>query len=81
VHIGLQPVDGGTRLQLQVSDDGTGLPAGFELGRTRSLGLQLVSDLARQLQGQLEMTSSGPGARFAVTFSMDHGSTAEADRL
>jgi two-component sensor histidine kinase len=42
-----------------------GLPAGFELARSKSLGLQLVADLVRQLQGTLE---TGPGATFTVTF-------------
>ncbi len=55
--------DGQTRLG--VSDDGVGLPADLKTRRSHSLGLQLVGDLTRQLQGALEV---GPGAAFAVTF-------------
>jgi PAS domain S-box-containing protein len=53
---------------LQESDNGVGLPADFEGRRERSLGLQLISDLSRQLGGRLEI-SPGPGARFTLTFT------------
>jgi len=55
------------QVQLEVSDDGAGLPPDFESRRSRSLGLQLISDLARQLGGHLDI-GSGPGAVFGVTF-------------
>jgi len=50
---------------LRVSDDGIGLPADFENRRLQSLGMQLVSDLATQIGGALDI---GPGATFTVTF-------------
>ena len=58
-------------VRLRVGDTGIGLPDDFETRRSASLGLQLVSDLARQLQGELEV---GPGAAFSVTFRprLDH---------
>lgn len=52
---------------LEVSDDGVGLPADFEARRARSLGIQLISDLARQLGGRLDV-GPGPAAVFRVTF-------------
>ncbi len=55
---------------LRVSDSGIGLPDDFEARRGQSLGLQLVSDLARQLGGTLE-TGSGPGAVFVVSFAVE----------
>ncbi|MBX3749281.1 MAG: transporter substrate-binding domain-containing protein [Opitutaceae bacterium] len=55
------------RVQLEVGDNGTGLPADLDERRQRSLGLQLVSDLVRQLQGTLEAGAAGPGARFVIT--------------
>ena len=68
ILVELQPVDGGL-LRLSVSDTGVGLPADFESKRRQSLGLQLVSDLAKQLGGPLEITGGpGTGAVFAVTF-------------
>jgi PAS domain S-box-containing protein len=48
---------------LTVSDDGKGLPAGFDIATVSSMGLQLASTLAQQLGGQLEAGSSG-GAWF-----------------
>jgi len=54
-------------VRLTVSDTGIGLPADFEERRGRSLGLQLVADLARQLSGGLEI-DSGPGAKFSLSF-------------
>lgn len=64
VRVSLQCVDA-QRWRLQVSDNGVGLPADLEQRRGSSLGLQLVSDLALQLGGQLEI-GPGPGAQFAV---------------
>ena len=64
-------VDGGpASCCLRVSDSGIGLPDDFEARRGQSLGLQLVSDLARQLGGTLE-TGPGPGAVFVVTFAVE----------
>jgi two-component sensor histidine kinase len=59
---------GGEDLRLCVRDDGIGVPGDFEARRDRSLGLPLVGDLIRQLQGRME-TASGPGSTFEVTFS------------
>lgn len=53
-------------LLVRVRDDGVGLPDGIETV-SRSLGLQLVSDLARQLQGRLII---GPGSSFEVRFQL-----------
>jgi two-component sensor histidine kinase len=46
-----------------------GLPADFESRRDKSLGLQLVSDLARQIGGILEF-GPGPAAVFIVNFEV-----------
>lgn len=52
---------------LSVSDNGCGLPENFAARRQQSLGLQLVSDLAKQLKGELQIHSAG-GTRFALNF-------------
>jgi PAS domain S-box-containing protein len=55
-----------------VKDNGVGLPADFDVRRTQSLGLQLVSDLARQLGGHLDVQATdGGGAYFCVVFPLD----------
>ena len=61
--------DGGDCL-LSVVDDGPGLPPGLDLEDPDTLGLQLVSNLARQIHGGLE-SSSQDGARFTVRFPPD----------
>jgi PAS domain S-box-containing protein len=58
----------GTALRLEVSDDGIGLPAGFEVGKAMSMGFQVVTALIAQLDGVLEVVS-GAGALFRLTFA------------
>jgi len=67
VTVGLQPAERAGWWCLSVRDNGVGLPPDFEVRRALSLGLQLVSDLARQLGGQL-VIDPGPGAAFSVVF-------------
>ncbi|MGB7052651.1 MAG: ATP-binding protein, partial [Acidimicrobiales bacterium] len=46
----------GTVLRLEVCDDGAGLPEGFDLDESQSLGLSIVRDLVRsQLEGTITM--------------------------
>ena len=50
IQIDLEPLGGG-RHALRVTDNGVGLPPGFDFGRADSLGLQLVRSLTQQLNG------------------------------
>lgn len=75
---GLQPRGGTVRLslaatgpgvfRLEVSDDGIGLPASFELPRADGLGLRMITSLARQLDGTLAVAAADGGAAFVVEF-------------
>ncbi|HXW33268.1 MAG TPA: histidine kinase N-terminal domain-containing protein [Acidimicrobiales bacterium] len=50
----------GKRLRVEVRDDGRGLPPGFDIERTTSLGLSIVRDLVKsQLDGEIAMESDG----------------------
>jgi PAS domain S-box-containing protein len=51
---------------LEVADDGAGLPADFDMEKSRGLGLMLVRMLARQLDGSVECIRDGK-TRFIVT--------------
>lgn len=55
----------GDWLVMIVADDGIGMPTGFDIKKTDSLGLQLVESLIEQVQGQLEFDSKN-GTRFIV---------------
>jgi two-component sensor histidine kinase len=57
-------------ISLSVKDNGVGLPPDFDLEQSRSLGLQLVSTLARQLDGSIEIFRSG-GTTFRVSFALE----------
>jgi len=50
---------------LSVSDNGIGLPEGFDLDKASSLGLKLVHSLAEQLRGRV-MLARGPGTAWTI---------------
>jgi two-component sensor histidine kinase len=52
---------------IRVQDDGNGLPSDFDHRQSNSLGMQLVSMLAEQLGGSLEVDVSA-GTCFTITF-------------
>jgi two-component sensor histidine kinase len=53
---------------LKVSDNGVGLPPGFDIEQVQSLGLKLVNFLAKhQLRAKVEV-STGKGAGFVIRF-------------
>ena len=56
-----------SRWLVAVEDDGIGLPAQFALGKTESLGLDLVSILATQIGADVEV-SRDHGTSFRLTF-------------
>jgi two-component sensor histidine kinase len=55
-------------LHVEVSDQGIGLPDGFDIDQPQaSLGFKVVAGMVRQLQGQLTVTSNKPkGAHFLL---------------
>ena len=55
------------RVRLSVRDTGPGLPEGFDVRASSSLGLQLVTTLTRQLRGRLDTRNDG-GAVFELDF-------------
>lgn len=65
VSVALAHKDGAA--SLTVSDNGPGLPPGFDPAGSRGLGLQLVLALTSQLKGNLSWVNDG-GARFSVVF-------------
>ena len=58
---------GEAEFQLTVRDNGVGMPQHIDLQHLESLGLELVTDLARQLNGTVEF-ARGEGTEFRVRF-------------
>jgi two-component system, sensor histidine kinase PdtaS len=56
------------RLRMEISDDGRGLPTGFDWRKSRSLGLSIVNTLVAEMEGsfQLGPREAGPGTRAVV---------------
>jgi PAS domain S-box-containing protein len=52
---------------LTVSDNGVGIPDGFDVSRTETLGMQIVYLLSRQLRGTIEVRNEN-GASFRIRF-------------
>jgi len=52
---------------LIVADDGVGLPKDLNVEATDTLGLQLVNDLTKQIQGRLELERT-KGTVFKIIF-------------
>ncbi|OUJ72147.1 histidine kinase dimerization/phosphoacceptor domain -containing protein [Hymenobacter crusticola] len=44
--------------ELTITDDGVGLPPGFDLKRSRSLGMVIIKGLSRQIDGQLAVSTA-----------------------
>jgi len=58
----------GKGYEFTVSDDGIGLPAGFDFRNARTFGLQLINGLAtHQMRGTVEL-QPGPGTSFVIRF-------------
>jgi two-component sensor histidine kinase len=68
LRISLSSGDGGA-VRLSVSDDGVGLPRGFDFTKTESLGLQLVCGLVTQLRGTIELGKDA-GTEFRIEFRL-----------
>lgn len=65
VHVAVGQGDG--TMRVTVRDGGRGLPEGFSIEGTQSLGMQLIANLTRQLRGSISAENQG-GAVFTLTF-------------
>lgn len=60
----------GEMVRAVIEDDGVGLPEGFHPDVVRSLGMQLIVQLTRQLRGALTFGSTAEGTTFRLTFPL-----------
>lgn len=72
VHVKLrsQPADadGNVEAVLDLSDNGAGLPEGFDLGQSESLGLTVATQFSQSLDGSLNLTNAPEGGTLARLF-------------
>ena len=66
IHVRLTRQDAGTAL-VSVRDDGIGLAADFDLTKSKGLGMQIVTGLAKQLGANITRTIQGEGNEFVVS--------------
>ena len=59
--------------ELRFADRGRGLPSGFNLGETKSLGLKVIMGTARQLGGSVEISRLEKGTEFLIRLPADIG--------
>ncbi|MDH5736899.1 MAG: ATP-binding protein, partial [Gammaproteobacteria bacterium] len=59
----------GCSYRLVISDNGIGLPKDLDLSKSASMGMEIVSILTKQLEGNL-IYGGTEGARFEITFPM-----------
>lgn len=57
----------GGRLAISVDDAGEGLPHGFDLDATDSLGLRIVATMVRERGGEVSLTRRQPGTRAQIS--------------
>lgn len=55
-------------LYLTVRDNGIGLPKDFDLNKCKTMGLQIVQILVKQIEGKITIINN-PGANFTISFS------------
>jgi two-component sensor histidine kinase len=68
VHVA-QP-DADTAL-VSVRDDGVGLPPGFEIGKSKGLGMRIVAALAKQLAAAVTQHTGADGTEFALSVPLE----------
>jgi PAS domain S-box-containing protein len=69
IRVGLFSEPDGATVVLSVADDGVGIPDDVDLGKTSTLGLQLVTLLSDQLGGKIAMRRSNP-TEFVLSFAI-----------
>jgi two-component sensor histidine kinase len=71
IRVDAREIDG--HLLVEISDEGVGLPDGFDINHPRkSLGFRVIVGLVRQLMGELVISKNMPrGALFTIRFPLD----------
>jgi PAS domain S-box-containing protein len=68
IQIGFHKIPEPEGFELTIGDDGTGMPSGFSPENCKTMGLQIVQILVKQLEGELHLEGP-PGTLFKIFFS------------
>ena len=68
ITLSLKKIDAGA--VIEVSDNGIGLPEGFDISNIDSMGLKLVNILVKQIDGNFKIESKN-GTRCQVEFMIE----------
>jgi PAS domain S-box-containing protein len=68
ICICLKKEEKGNCFSLSVKDNGRGFPEDIDFRETESLGLQLVINLVDQIEGSIELNTTGEGTEFRIRF-------------
>ncbi|MDB5395253.1 MAG: hypothetical protein JWM91_2759, partial [Rhodospirillales bacterium] len=69
-HCQIGVTQSGDRLELTISDDGPGLPEGFDPQAQNGLGMRMVLSLVDQMEGNLVAKPSSKGAWIVISLPM-----------
>ena len=71
IRVDAREIDG--HLRVEISDEGAGLPNGFDINQPRkSLGFRVINGLVKQLMGEMKISKNMPrGTLFTVKFPLD----------
>ncbi|MDB5397497.1 MAG: hypothetical protein JWM91_5003 [Rhodospirillales bacterium] len=72
-HCQIGVTQSGDRLELTISDNGPGLPEGFDPQLQNGLGMRMVLSLVEQMDGELTAKPSAEGARFVISLPYSTG--------
>lgn len=78
-HVTISLKDFGGYIEVSVSDTGKGLPKGFTMESSQSLGMTLLQVLTQQVRGEIKAINDD-GARFVLTFPAEHEDNKKAKK-
>ena len=67
IWIDLKSLNNGTDLCLSIRDDGVGMPHDLSIENCKSMGLQIVQILVKQIEGNIVLVNN-PGTGFTISF-------------
>ena len=65
-NVGIELAAAGGEIRLEVSNEGSGMPADFDPVKSSGLGLRVIDSLTRRLGGRISFPQPGEPARFVI---------------